>query len=122
MSAKAVHRARVAQFLLAEALEPGGDFCRGILAGMISKLISCDVHRIGAADPYPENYDATFAGKTIHPVTTHAMSGLGNTERDYARSCAGAVIGEGLAVKGEEVQEAGPDIESWLRRTGLLGS
>lgn len=145
-----------------------------VLAGMISKLITCDVHRIDAADPYPEDYDATvarnvreqstdarpalasplasidqydtvllasgiwnvrapmimttfterydFAGKTIHPVTTYAMSGLGTAVRDYTRSCPGAVIGEGLAVRGEEVQDAGPDVKSWLQRTGLLKS
>ena len=145
-----------------------------VLAGMIGMLMPCDVHRIAAADPYPDGYDATvarnvreqnaddrpamaaplpsieqydtvllasgiwnvrapmimttfaerydFTGKTIHPVTTHAMSGLGTTERDYARSCPGATVGEGLAVRGEEVRSAGPDIESWLRRTGLLES
>ena len=69
---------------------------------------------------FAESYD--FTGKTIHPITTHAMSGLGNTERDYARSCPGAVIGQGLAVKGEEVRDAGPDIETWLQRTGLLSN
>ncbi|MEV0749278.1 flavodoxin [Streptomyces sp. NPDC050273] len=42
-----------------------------------------------------------FRGRTVHPVTTYAMSGLGTTERDYAASCPGAVIGEGLAVRGE---------------------
>ena len=126
---------------------------------MISNLINCEVHRIEAADPYPDSYDATvarnvreqnadarpaianplpsidqydtvllasgiwnvrapmimttfaesydFTGKTIHPVTTHAMSGLGTAERDYASSCPGAAIGEGLAVRGEEVRDAG---------------
>jgi hypothetical protein len=61
-----------------------------------------------------------FTGKTVHPVTTHAMSGLGNTERDYTVSCAGATFGEGLAVRGEEVGDAGAEVDSWLRRTGLL--
>lgn len=145
-----------------------------VLAGMISALITCDVHRIEAAEPYSDGYDATvkrnareqdagtrpamaaplpsieqydtvllasgiwnvrapmimttfaesydFTGKTIHPVTTFAMSGLGATGRDYANSCPGAVIGDGLAVRGEEVRDAGPDVESWLRRTGLLQS
>ena len=36
---------------------------------------------------FAERYD--FTGKSIHPVTTHAMSGLGTTERDYAESCPG---------------------------------
>jgi len=143
-----------------------------VLADEIGKLIGCDVHRIEAADPYPDSYDATvarnvreqnsnarpaiadplpsidqydtvllasgiwnvrapmimttfaesydFTGKTIYPVTTHAMSGLGTTQRDYAGSCPGAAIGEGLAVRGEEARNARPAIESWLRRSGLL--
>lgn len=145
-----------------------------VLAGMIRELIGCDVHRIEAADPYPEDYEETvarnsreqsqnarpaianplpnltqydtvllasgiwsnrapmimttftegldFAGKTIHPVTTFAVSGLGSTARDYTTSCPGATVGEGLAVRGEEVKEANADVEAWLRRTQLLGS
>jgi flavodoxin len=60
-----------------------------------------------------------FTGKTIHPFTTHAMSGLGTTERDYAASCPGATIGRGLAVQGEKVKDAGQAVESWLRRINL---
>ncbi|MBB6404473.1 flavodoxin [Arthrobacter sp. AZCC_0090] len=67
---------------------------------------------------FAESHD--FTGKTIHPITTHAMSGLGTTEKDYAKSCPGAIIGEGLAVRGEHVRDSGLDIESWLRRTQLL--
>lgn len=145
-----------------------------VLAGIIGTFIACDVHRIEAADPYPDGYDATvernvreqntnarpamaappppidqydtvllasgiwnvrapmimttfaescdFTGKAVHAVTTHAMSGLGTTERDYARACPGATIGEGLAVRGEETRDAGPAVEAWLRRTGLLQS
>jgi hypothetical protein len=69
---------------------------------------------------FADRYD--FTGKTIHPVTTYAMSGLGTTGQDYARSCPGATIGEGLDVRGEEVQDAAADIESWLRRTGFVES
>lgn len=60
-----------------------------------------------------------FRGKTVHPVTTYAMSGLGTTERDYAASCPGATIAEGLAVRGEEVKDAGTEVKAWLRRSGL---
>ncbi|WP_326732615.1 flavodoxin [Streptomyces phaeochromogenes] len=67
---------------------------------------------------FAETYD--FRGKTVHPVTTYAMSGLGTTERDYVRSCPGATIGEGLAVRGEEIREADAQVESWLRRVGVL--
>ncbi|WP_369251223.1 flavodoxin [Streptomyces sp. R41] len=67
---------------------------------------------------FAERYE--FRGKTVHPVTTYAMSGLGTTERDYAASCRGATIGEGLAVRGEEVRKADAEVRSWLRRIGVL--
>jgi Flavodoxin len=66
---------------------------------------------------FVENLD--FTAKTVHPFTTYAMSGLGTTMRDYAASCRGATIGEGLAVRGEQVNDAGPAVDSWLRRSGL---
>ncbi len=143
-----------------------------VVAGMIGRLIGCDVHRIEATDRYPDDYEQTvarnvreqqanarpaianpldsiarydtiilgspiwnvrapmimttlvegldFAGKKIHPLTTYAMSGLGTTERDYAASCPGASLGEGLAVRGEEVNDAEPAVQAWLNRVGLL--
>jgi len=143
-----------------------------VVAEMIGRLTGCDLHRIEAADAYPEDYETTvqrnvreqdtdarpaianplasierydtillgspiwnvrapmimstfaegldFTGKTVHPLTTHAMSGLGATERDYAALCRGAALGEGLAVRGEEATGAGPAVESWLRRIGVL--
>lgn len=63
-----------------------------------------------------------FTGKTIHPLTTYAVSGLGSTERDYAGSCPGAGAGASLAVRGYETEDAGASVEAWLRRTGLLSS
>jgi hypothetical protein len=47
------------------------------------------------------------------------MSGLGTTARDYAASCPGATIAEGLAVRGEEVKDADTEVEAWLRRIRL---
>ncbi|SDP57493.1 Flavodoxin [Streptomyces sp. cf386] len=67
---------------------------------------------------FADRYD--FRGKTVHPVTTHAMSRLGTTERDYAASCPGATIGDGLAVRGEEVRDADAEVRSWLLRIGVL--
>jgi len=61
-----------------------------------------------------------LSGKTIHPLTTYAMSGLGTTERDYAELCPGATIGAGLAVQGETVADADGDVQRWLRATALL--
>ena len=60
-----------------------------------------------------------FTGKTVYPVTTHAMSGLGTTEREYAAACRGASIGAGLAVQGEEVRSSEEAVVSWLQRINL---
>jgi flavodoxin len=67
---------------------------------------------------FAERYD--FAGKTVHPVTTYAMSGLGTTPADYGRDCPGARIATGLAVRGEQARSASADVDAWLRRAGLL--
>ena len=48
------------------------------------------------------------------------MSGLGRTVEDYTATCPGATIGEGLAIQGETVRSARPQVESWLRRVGLF--
>lgn len=61
-----------------------------------------------------------FTGRTVLPVTTYAMSGLGNALKDYADACPGATIGDGLAVRGEEVNEARDAVSSWLRRVDLV--
>jgi flavodoxin len=63
---------------------------------------------------FTERYD--FADKTVHPITTYAMSGLGTTPEDYARECRGARIGTGLAVRGEKARSAGDQVDTWLRR------
>ncbi|MFI6090683.1 flavodoxin [Streptomyces sp. NPDC051218] len=60
-----------------------------------------------------------FAGKTVVPFTTHAMSGLGSTARDYAASCRGATFAQGLAVQGEEVGKADGPIRAWLNGIGF---
>jgi flavodoxin len=65
---------------------------------------------------FTEKFD--FRGKTVFPITTYAMSGLGTTERDYKATCPGATIAEGLAIRGEKVKDAGAEIEAWLRRSG----
>ncbi len=143
-----------------------------VLAGMISRLIGCDVHRIEPVDPYPDDYEETvarnvreqdtnarpaianplaaivpydtlllgspiwnvrapmimstfvegfdFSGKTVVPFVTYAVSGLGTTVRDYTALCPRATMGEGLAVRGEEVRDAGAAVEAWLRRINLL--
>jgi hypothetical protein len=60
-----------------------------------------------------------FNGKTVLPVTTYAVSGLGTAADEYSDACVGATIGLGLAVRGERVRDAGGDIDAWLRRVRL---
>ena len=67
---------------------------------------------------FAERYD--FTGKTVHPITTYAMSGLGTTPEDYARDCRGARIATGLAIRGEQARSADADVDAWLRRARLL--
>ncbi len=69
---------------------------------------------------FAERHDLT--GTTVLPVVTYAVSGLGNVERDYTRACPGARVGAGLAVRGEEVADGSPQVQSWLRQAGLLGT
>jgi flavodoxin len=100
---------------------------RPAVAGPLASIQAYDVVLLGSPiwnirapmimSSFVENFD--FTGKTVHPFTTYAMSGLGTTMRDYAASCRGATIGEGLAVRGEQVNDAGPALDSWLRRSGL---
>ena len=66
---------------------------------------------------FTESHD--FTGKPVHPFVTYAVSGLGSTERDYASSCRRARIGEGLAVRGEEVQQHRSEVETWLHAADL---
>ncbi|MDA0172073.1 hypothetical protein OJ998_23425 [Solirubrobacter taibaiensis] len=66
---------------------------------------------------FAERYD--FSGKTVYPVTTHAMSGLGDAREVYAEACEGARLGRGLSVRGERVREADDEVDAWIRRTRI---
>lgn len=67
---------------------------------------------------FVEHFD--FSGKTVHPFTTYAMSGLGHAVEEYKVACRGATTGAALAVKGEDAESSRPDVEAWLRQIGLL--
>jgi flavodoxin len=146
-------------------VEPGST---EILADVIADRVDCDVFRIEAAEPYPDDYEETVArnvreqdadarpriatplpdptryaavilaspiwnvrppmimstfvdgvdlsGTTVLPVVTYAVSGLGRTMEVYRQLAPGAVLGEGLAVRGEEAADAGPAVDEWLGR------
>lgn len=100
---------------------------RPAIANALSSIADYDIVLLGSGVwnvrapmimwTFAESYD--FAGKTIFPFTTFAMSGLGTTARDYAALCPGAILGEGLAIRGEMVRNSRADVESWLDGVGL---
>jgi flavodoxin len=58
--------------------------------------------------------------KTVLPFVTYAVSGIGTVEDDYRTTLRGANVGAGLAVRGETVANAGPDLDDWLRGHRLI--
>ena len=64
-----------------------------------------------------ERFD--LSGKTVHPFVTYAVSGLGTTMETYRDLSTAARISAGLAVRGETVREAEPEVTAWLRRINL---
>lgn len=65
-----------------------------------------------------EAYD--FTGKKILPFCTNEGSGMGNSVKDIKKLVPTAEIGEGLPVFGSTTAEAKPEIEKWLKKSGLL--
>ena len=49
-----------------------------VVAGMISRLIGCDVHPIEAADPYPGDYESTVA-RNVEEQNANARPGIANS-------------------------------------------
>ncbi len=60
-----------------------------------------------------EHYDWT--GKKIVPLCTNEGSGLANAPKDITASCPGAVIAEGLSVKGHQVRDSEELIAAWAK-------
>jgi hypothetical protein len=78
------------------------------------------VRGVGIQAAEPESRCRPVAARSVSAEAPSLANGPGKTERDYAASCPGAKLGEGLAVRGEEVADAEPAVEAWLRRIGLL--
>ena len=60
-----------------------------------------------------EHYDWT--GKKVLPLCTNEGSGLAKAPQDIAKVCAGAVIGEGLSVRGHQVKDSEEIIAAWAK-------
>ncbi len=65
-----------------------------------------------------ESHD--FSGKTILPLCTHEGSGMGGSEHDIKKLCPDAKVVKGFAIKGGSVNNAGKDMEAWLKTNSLL--
>ena len=61
-----------------------------------------------------------FSGKTILPLCTNEGSGMGSSESDIKKTCAGADVKKGLALNGSSVGSSDSQIESWLKSNGLM--
>lgn len=61
-------------------------------------------------------------GKNLRPFVTHAGSGLGTTASFYRDRNTGARLGDGLAVRGEQVggSDTGTQVDRWLQAAGLV--
>jgi flavodoxin len=60
-----------------------------------------------------------LAGKTILPFVTHAVSGMAGIDEAYRRALPQAQVRPGLAVRGQRVADAGPDLDAWMADGGL---
>ncbi|WP_336714142.1 flavodoxin [Arthrobacter sp. USHLN218] len=58
-------------------------------------------------------------GKSLLPVVTYAVSGLGSSPDVYRAAAPSAVIGPGLAVRGETVPDCGAQLNRWLSDAGI---
>jgi len=61
-----------------------------------------------------------LGGKTVLPLVTYAVSGMSGIDDFYRTALAAAKVEGGIAVQGEEVRNAGADIDGWLRDNGLI--
>ena len=61
-----------------------------------------------------------FSGKTILPLCTNEGSGMGTSESDIKKLCAGADVKKGLPLNGSSVAKSDSQIESWLKTYVLM--
>jgi flavodoxin len=61
-----------------------------------------------------------LGGNTVLPLVTYAVSGMSGIDDFYRRTLSTATVESGLAVQGEEVQDAGRAVDAWLRSHSLI--
>lgn len=60
-----------------------------------------------------EHYDLT--GKRIVPFCTNEGSGMGRSESDLRKICTGAVVEQGLAIRGTEASQSEEEVSAWAK-------
>jgi flavodoxin len=60
-----------------------------------------------------EHYD--LSGRRIVPFCTNEGSGMGNSERDLRKACAGAVVESGLSIRGCQAADSETVISAWAK-------
>lgn len=64
-----------------------------------------------------------WKGKTVIPFCTHEGSGISGTDRNIGKACGGAVLLNGVAVKGSVAQKSPyrmrQDVAGWLEELGM---
>ncbi|MDE6627152.1 MAG: NAD(P)H-dependent oxidoreductase [Lachnospiraceae bacterium] len=65
-----------------------------------------------------DEYD--LSGKTVLPFCTHGGSGLCGTDKNVQQEEKDAKVAEGLAIKDSSLDDAGGDIDQWLKNNGVV--
>ncbi|WP_345544706.1 flavodoxin [Microbacterium jejuense] len=103
------------------------DDARPAIAGALPDLATYDTILLGSpvwnvrAPMIMRTFVESVAltGKTVHPFATYAVSRMGRVRDDYAEMLPDTMVTEGLAIQGETVHDARPDVQRWLRSIGL---
>lgn len=61
-----------------------------------------------------------LSGKTMLPFVTYAVSGMSGVDEAYRQALPGSTVRDGLAVRGETVDEVDRDLQEWLIANHLL--
>lgn len=91
------------------------------LSGYSAVLIGSPVWNVRAPmimSTFVEAVD--LKGKTVLPFVTYAVSGMADVDQDYRDALPDSDVADGLAIRGEDVDRAGADVEVWLRTNHLL--
>ena len=84
-------------------IQPSGDLTLGSYLGAIKNWAAL-----------ADQYDCYYMLADMHTITVR------QTPADLRRLCPSAKTGEGLAIRGSRVDGARQQVESWLRKAGLL--